>query len=122
MQGPKLHIRSKVWLENDEGEVVFGLGRLKILEAVHRLGSIHAASKELKIGYRAIWARIKATEERLGVPLLVKKKGGAAGGGSTLTTLGEELIREYNTVQQQINDETDAQFIERLGDILNLQD
>ncbi|BCS98900.1 hypothetical protein DSLASN_45320 [Desulfoluna limicola] len=120
MAGPKLNIRSKIWLENEEGEVVFGLGRLKILEAVGRLGSIHAAGKELNIGYRAIWARLKATEERLGVPLLIKKKGGAAGGGSTLTPLAEELVAQYGKVQKEIEDRTDAEFEKRLGEYLNL--
>ncbi len=120
MAGAKLKVRSKVWLENEEGEVVFGLGRLKILEAVHRLGSIHAAGKELKIGYRAIWARVKAAEERLGEPLLIKKIGGATGGGSTLTPLAETLVVEYGRVQEEIKRETDAQFQARLGDHLNI--
>ncbi|WP_300670394.1 LysR family transcriptional regulator [Desulfoluna sp.] len=120
MAGPKLKIRSKVWLENEAGEVVFGLGRMKILEAVQRLGSIHAAGKELNIGYRAIWARIKATEDRLGEPLLIKKIGGATGGGSTLTSLAEELVTEYGKVQKTIADKTDAQFEKRLGMHLDL--
>ena len=56
------YIRSKVWMEDEEGNVVFGLGRLRILEAIQRLGSINAAAKELKMGYRAIWGRITASE------------------------------------------------------------
>jgi molybdate transport system regulatory protein len=32
----KLRIRSKIWIEDQTGKVIFGQGRLKILEAVIR--------------------------------------------------------------------------------------
>lgn len=44
----KLRFRSKIWIEDETGKVIFGQGRLKILEAVIRHGSIHAAAKSLK--------------------------------------------------------------------------
>ena len=65
----KLSIKSKIWIEDESGKVVFGTGRLRILELVDRYGSIHAAAKELKMSYRAVWGKIKATEERLGQSL-----------------------------------------------------
>jgi molybdate transport system regulatory protein len=37
-------IRSKIWVEDANGKVVFGLGRYRILEAVQRLGSLQAAA------------------------------------------------------------------------------
>jgi molybdate transport system regulatory protein len=48
------HIRSKIWVEGANGNVVFGLGRYRILEAVQRLGSLQAAAQELKMSCRAI--------------------------------------------------------------------
>ena len=62
-------IRSKIWVEDADGLVVFGLGRYRILEAVQRLGSLQAAAQELKMSYRAIWARVSATEKRTGETL-----------------------------------------------------
>ena len=115
-----LFTRSKVWLVDADGNVVFGMGRLRTLQAVKRHGSIHAAAKELKIGYRAVWARIQATESRLGEKLLEKTKGGAAGGGSRLTPLAESLIEHFDMVQGRIKKETDALFNRSLGDLLNL--
>lgn len=73
----RLYSRSKIWIEDAEGKVVFGSGRLRILKAIQKTGSIHAAAKELKMGYRAVWARIHATEKRLGIQLLEKQIGGA---------------------------------------------
>ena len=72
----------KVWLEDREGRIIFGLGRMRILTAIEKCGSLNAAAKELKMSYRAVWGKIKVTEEALGKPLLVKSQGGSAGGGS----------------------------------------
>ena len=74
-----LSVRSKIWVADDAGAVVFGLGRLKILTAIQRNGSIQAAAKELGMSYRAVWGRIKATQERLGQPLLLRNIGGESG-------------------------------------------
>ncbi len=115
-----LFTRSKVWIVDTEGNVVFGTGRLRILKAIKRHGSIHAAAKELKIGYRAVWARIQATESRMGEKLLEKTKGGAAGGGSRLTPLAESLIEHFDMIEGRIEEETDALFNHSLGQVLNL--
>ena len=74
-----LSVKSKVWIEDENGRVVFGTGRLNILQAVSRHGSIHAAAQELQMSYRAVWGKIRATEKRLGQNLLDKKTGGAEG-------------------------------------------
>jgi molybdate transport system regulatory protein len=106
----KLFVRSKIWLEDQDGNAVFGLGRIKILKAVDRLGSLHAAAKELKMGYRAIWGRIKATEERLGEPLLVRTIGGSSGGGSQLTPFARQLLNQFEKLHQEIRKHSDKQF------------
>lgn len=103
-------IRSKIWVENEAGEVVFGLGRLKILDAIDRLGSIQGAAKELKMSYRAIWGRIKATEERLNRPLLIRNVGGRSGGGSELTPFAMSLLVYFRHLHQRISDLSDSEF------------
>jgi molybdate transport system regulatory protein len=106
----RFFIRSKVWIEDEDGKVIFGLGRLHMLEAIHRSGSIQAAAKELKMSYRAVWGRIKATEERLGAPLLVKSIGGAAGGGSQLTPLALRLVAQFRELHRTIAIDSDGLF------------
>ncbi|MBF0378750.1 MAG: LysR family transcriptional regulator [Desulfamplus sp.] len=109
------HTRSKIWLEDDDGNVVFGLGRLRMLNAIKEHGSLLGASKALNMGYRAIWSRIRSTEKRLGLPLLVTKQGGAKGGGSKLTPLAESLIQEFEKVYKSIEKITDNEFEKTLG-------
>lgn len=115
----KFQVRSKVWVQDAEGNVVFGAGRLRILEAIERYGSIRAAALELNMGYRAIWARIQATEERLGAPILEKKKGGRSGGGSRLTPLGEKLVRDFRALQSTIERQSDHVFADTFGNDLD---
>lgn len=90
-----LKIKSKIWIEDASGKVVFGAGRLVILLAVQRHGSLHAAAKELGMSYRAVWGKLKATEERLGQPLVAKRVGGSRGGGSVLTPFAETLLERF---------------------------
>src|SRR5208337_3664984 len=90
-----LSVKSKVWIEDENGRVVFGTGRLYILQAISRHGSIRAAAQELKMSYRAVWGKIRATEKRLGQSLLYRKTGGLRGGGSELTPFAREIIGKF---------------------------
>lgn len=103
-------IRSKIWIENESGKVIFGAGRFEILAAIVRCGSIHAAAKALKMSYRAVWGKIKDTEERLGRPLLVRQVGGASGGGSELTPFAQELIDRFSELQHNVENEVKELF------------
>ncbi len=109
-QRQPFHIRSKIWIEDESGNVVFGLGRLKILDAIDRLGSIQGAAKELKMSYRAIWGRIKATEERLDRPLLIRNIGGRTGGGSQLTPFALNLLVHFRHLHHRITTLSDSEF------------
>lgn len=110
-KGP-LFIRSKIWFEDESGEVIFGLGRLKMLEAIQRHGSIQAAAKELKMSYRAMWGRITATENRMGKQLLTRNIGGSSGGGSTLTLFAKTLVELYRDIHARVAREADRLFEE----------
>lgn len=106
----KLHVRIKVWVANDDGEVIFGSGRMRLLEAIKRTGSILQASEELGMSYRSAWGRLKATEGRLGEPLIEKVPGAGRRGGSRLTKRGESLLKKYNSLIEQVNKSSKATF------------
>lgn len=89
-----MKVKFKLWLE-ENGGVAFAEGRRMLLEAVDRLGSLNAASKELGMSYRAAWGKVKATEKALGIKLLKVTTGGKGGGGATLTPEAKELISKY---------------------------
>ena len=106
----KVSVKSKVWLEDPQGRIIFGLGRMRILRAIEKCGSLNAAAKELKMSYRAVWGKIKVTEEALGKPLLIKSQGGSAGGGSTLTPFAHKLMERYLALSRIIYTHADELF------------
>lgn len=109
-KGKKLQVKSKVWLEDQQGRIVFGLGRMRILRAIDKCGSLNTAAKDLKMSYRAVWGKIKITEEALGKPLLVKSQGGSAGAGSTLTPYARTLMERYLVLSRIIDTQADDLF------------
>ncbi len=98
-------VRSKVWIVDSEEKVVFGLGRFRILDAIQRLGSLQAAAKELKMSYRAVWCRVKVSEERIGKPLVVRK-----GKGSALTAHAEKIMKQFKRLQAIIEKESNEVY------------
>jgi len=108
-------IRLKVWIENQEGELVLGTGRVVMLEAIERCGSINRAARELNMSYRALWGRLVETEERLGQKLLVRCHGGDKGGGSQLTPRACQLVRQFREFQSRL--QSDAKEIFQSSDL-----
>jgi molybdate transport system regulatory protein len=103
-------IRSKIWIEDAQGRVAFGQGRYRILDAVRRTGSLHAAAKELKMSYRAIWMRIRASEERIGHALVERE-----GNGSRLTDYAENLMGQFESLQAKVRQDSDAMFADLMS-------
>jgi molybdate transport system regulatory protein len=77
--------------------------RIELLKMVKRMGSINAASKELKMSYQQAWHFIKEMNEISPLPLVVQQRGGANGGGAVLTKFGEKTIDEYEKLSMLHN-------------------
>lgn len=98
-------VRSKIWIEDSNGKVIFGLGRYRILEAISRLGSMQAAAQEMHMSYRAVWMRVRSSEKRMGKELIVRN-----GKGSCLTPFAERLMKQYRRLQSVVQNETDEVY------------
>ena len=94
---------------------MLGTGRVVMLEAIERCGSINRAAQELNMSYRALWGRLVETEERLGQKLLIRSQGGDKGGGSQLTPLAGELVRQFREFQSRL--QADAKEIFQSSDL-----
>ncbi|MCU0664850.1 MAG: LysR family transcriptional regulator [Myxococcota bacterium] len=86
----------KIWLESEDGEPIIGDGRLLILRAIERTGSMSAAARELGMSYRSLWGKVRTLERRLGVPLVQGSVGGATHGGAHLTSEAREVVAAYD--------------------------
>lgn len=107
-----LKVRSKIWVENSEGRLVIGTGRLRILEAITELGSMNKAALKLKQPFRAVWGKIKATEQRCGFKIVE-----TTSEGSRLTREGQELLWAYTRLRNRCEKYVDSQFIELFEEI-----
>jgi molybdate transport system regulatory protein len=113
LNAPPYLIRTKVWIQDPDGKVVFGLGRYRILKAVQDTGSLQAAAKELKMSYRAVWMRIRASERRIGRELVVRD-----GKGSRLTPFAENLMKQYKRLLSILEKESDEVYQDLMSDKL----
>jgi len=102
-----LRVRTKVWIENDKGELVIGTGRLRILEAIIEEGSINKAAHKLKQPFRAVWGKLRATEGRCGFKLLETTTE-----GSRLTREGLALLWAYSQLRELTEKYSDQRFQE----------
>ena len=91
---PHYMARGKIWVEKD-GEVYMGWGRVRLLERIGRLGSIAAAARSMRMGYRNAWLEVEAMNRLAPAPLVETTTGGAGGGHARLTENGRKVISEY---------------------------
>ncbi len=76
-----------------------GWGRVILLENIDRLGSIAAAARAMKLGYRNAWLWIEAINHLAPAPLVEKTTGGVGGGRARLTGEGRKVINEYKELR-----------------------
>lgn len=99
-----LTIHIKFWIEK-KGESILGPGRIAILEAIDRTGSLTKAANECNISFRKAWKLINEINEKLAQPIIVTERGGQGGGGSSsLTDYGRKLVKQYNTIQLKLEE------------------
>ncbi len=94
----KTTLRTHLWFETSGG-MFFGMGRVLLIQKVKELGSLNKAAKELGMSYRAAWGKIKASEEVLGKPLLVKVEGRK---GFVLSDVAENLLAAFFDWQEEV--------------------
>lgn len=76
-----------------------GPGKIALLEAIAREGSISAAGRSLGMSYRRAWDLVDALNRLLGSPAVTTATGGAGGGGAALTPAGRALMDDYRAIE-----------------------
>ncbi len=76
-----------------------GPGKVALLEAVAREGSISAAGRAMGMSYRRAWTLIAELNRVLGGPVVNAAAGGTHGGGASLTPLGQDVVARYRRIE-----------------------
>lgn len=96
---PEIDIKSRFWITVD-GLPYLGNGRVALLEAIDKHGSISSAAKEIGVSYRKAWKLIESVNNAANEALVIKSAGGKQGGGTVLTDHAKETIAKYRQLQQ----------------------
>jgi molybdate transport system regulatory protein len=78
-----------------------GPGKIALLEAVARDGSISAAARSLDMSYRRAWLLIDSMNALFRHPVVTTAAGGRHGGGAELTGFGRDLIARYRKMEAE---------------------
>ena len=92
------HVGGRVWLEKD-GELYMGWGRAILLERIDQFGSIAAAARSMKLGYRNAWLWVESANRLAPTPLVEKVAGGEGGGYTRMTEEGRKAVARYRELR-----------------------
>lgn len=80
-------------------ERALGPGKIRLLEAIGKTGSISRAGRSLGMSYRRAWLLIDDMNRCFRAPVVATQPGGVRGGGAALTSFGRELIENYRAIE-----------------------
>ena len=103
---PKLKLRSSQWIVNEHNHIIIGEGRAEILRNIEKTGSINQTAKLMKMSYKAVWSKIKATEKHLETRIVHTDRKE----GSRLSEEGKELLEKYGRLKQECMSADDKLF------------
>jgi len=103
-----IRINYKFWMSSETGDAIIDDDKWQLLIAIQKLGSLKAASDEMKISYRKVWGDLKKVEEILGFAVIDKHRGGKDGGVTYLTEEGVKLIQNYIDFRAEFQVAVDA--------------
>lgn len=94
-------LKSRQWIVDEYDRIIIGDGRKEILEHIERTGSINKAAKIMKMSYKGMWSKVKATEKYLNRRIVDtdRKK------GAHLTEEGKKLLAKYRILRERCLEE-----------------
>ncbi len=108
-------IKSRIWIESEDN-VLLGEGRVHLLKAIDKMGSLSKAAKSLNISYKKAWQLLDSVNKAAKKPVTINSIGGKGGGGAELTDYGKSLVRAFDEINKNCWAFLDEQLtkIERL--------
>ena len=76
-----------------------GPGRIALLEAIRKTGSLTAAARSIQMSYRRAWRHVDELNKILAKPVVTTSAGGFTRGSTKLTPIGEKIVVLYHSVE-----------------------
>jgi molybdate transport system regulatory protein len=77
-----------------------GPGKVLLLEAIEREGSLTLAARGLEMSYRRAWVLLDDLNRSFAAPMVETAVGGSGGGGASLTEAGYALVRWFRALER----------------------
>ena len=88
-----------------------GPGKIALLEAISKTGSITAAAQSMNMSYRKAWLLlVDEINKLLSEPAVTAAAGGAKGGGATLTPVGQKTVQLYHSIEMRARAAARSEF------------
>ena len=92
-----LRIKSRQWIVDEDDHIIIGEGRKEIFEHIQETGSINQTAKVMRMSYKGVWSKIKATEKHLNQNIVHADRQK----GTRLTRQGKELLEKYKQLEKK---------------------
>ncbi len=102
----KLKLKSSQWIVDEHDNIIIGNGRAQILSNIEKTGSINQTAKVMKMSYKAVWSKIKATEKHLDTRIVHTDRQE----GSRLSREGKNLLEKYRNLKKECMSVDDKLF------------
>jgi molybdate transport system regulatory protein len=79
-----------------------GIGKVSLLEAIARTGSLSQAARAIGMSYRRAWLLIDSMNGEFDTPVVSATVGGSGGGGAQLTSFGRDLVQAYRKLEGRL--------------------
>jgi len=87
-----------------------GPGKIDLLEAIAKQGSLTRAAASLGMSYRYAWLLVDDLKTSFTEPVTAATIGGKRGGGVELTPFGRELVKRYRAAYARIEAAARGEF------------
>ena len=107
----KYRIKSRIWIYTENGTYL-GEGRISLLKAIEKHGSIAKAAKDMNMSYKKAWKLVNSMNSRGDELLVIRKIGGTGGGGSELSEAGIKAIELFKEIRNSNREHLDNKIAE----------
>lgn len=90
-----------------------GPGKVALLEAIEKCGSISGAARAIGMSYRRAWVLVDELNASFTEPVTQSAVGGAGGGGVEVTDFGRAIVAAYRKLERAV----DAVAGKHVGDV-----
>jgi molybdate transport system regulatory protein len=100
--------------------VSLGPGKIELIDAIEKTGSISSAAKSMNMSYRRAWNLVDSINHDFTDQIVVTSSGGKGGGGAVVTDMGLKIIERYRQIETKALKGV-MQDLEEFGHYLSLK-